>query len=78
MPNQKVYHECCSLGDRLGDDDTFGDLELGNFPIESCFQLLLDLAIALSSGILDDDRGPDLFAILFVGNAKGYRLRYER
>jgi hypothetical protein len=69
---------CCSLWDRLGHDDTLGNLEFGNLPVKSRLEFLFNLAVALSTGVLHDDRGPDLLAILFVGDSKGHRLGYKR
>jgi len=59
-----------SLRNGLRDDDSLGNLELGDLSSQSLFQVLFDLSFVLPARLLEDDRSPDLFAVLFVGNSE--------
>ena len=61
-----------SLRNRLGNDNLFWDLELGNLSLESLLYPLLFLCIIPAVSRLENDTGPYNLAVLGVFNAKAY------
>src|SRR5258706_8619563 len=61
-----------SLRNRLGDDNLFWDLELGNFSLKSLLYPLLFLCIIPAISRLEYYASPNNLALLGVFNAKAY------
>jgi len=71
-----LYLSSCSLRNRLGNNNPFGDLELGNLPIKSLLYPLLFRRIITAVSRLEDDPSPDNLAILGVLNPKAYSFSH--